>query len=134
MPTRPRLYDTLRRDHLARHRQMALVSGPREVGKTTTGRAVADVYLNWDNLDDRRKLLAGPTSVATAIGLEQLRAKPPVAVFDERHKYPKWKGRLKGLFDTNPNGRPGTSSRQWRQPSPRRAPIPPWGEGHPRCG
>ncbi len=100
MPTRPRFYDTLLRDHLARHRQVALVSGPRQVGKTTTCRSVADVYLNWDNLDDRRKLLAGPTTVAAAIGLEQLRAKPPVAVFDELHKYSKWKGLLKGLFDT----------------------------------
>jgi predicted AAA+ superfamily ATPase len=79
---------------------MALVSGPRQVGKTTTCRTVANAYLNWDNLDDRRLLLAGPTAVATAVGLDQLRAKPPVAVLDELHKYPKWKGLLKGLFDS----------------------------------
>ena len=77
-----------------------LMSGPRQVGKTTTCRTVADYYLNWDNVDDRRKFLAGPAEVAAAIGLEQLRAKPPVAVFDELHKYSKWKGLLKGLFDT----------------------------------
>ena len=100
MPNRPRFYDILLQDHLARHRQMALVSGPRQVGKTTTCRTVADSYLNWDNLDDRRKFLAGPAAIATAIGLEQLRARPPVAVFDELHKYSKWKGLLKGLFDT----------------------------------
>lgn len=100
MPNRSRFYDTLLQDHLARHRQMALVSGPRQVGKTTACRTVADSYLNWDNLDDRRKFLAGPAAIATAIGLEQLRAKPPVAVLDELHKYSKWKGLLKGLFDT----------------------------------
>ncbi len=100
MPNRPRFYDILLQDHLARHRQMALVSGPRQVGKTTACRSVADFYLNWDNFDDRRKFLAGPAAIATAIGLEQLRAKPPVAVFDELHKYSKWKGLLKGLFDT----------------------------------
>lgn len=100
MSTRPRFYETLLRDHLARHRQMALVSGPRQVGKTTACRAVADYYLNWDNLDDRRKFLAGPSAIAAATGLEQLQANPPVAVFDELHKYSKWKGLLKGLFDT----------------------------------
>ena len=100
MPNRSRFYDTLLQDHLARHRQMALVSGPRQVGKTTACRTVADSYLNWDNLDDRRKFLAGPAAIAIAVGLEQLRAKPPVAVLDELHKYSKWKGLLKGLFDT----------------------------------
>jgi len=100
MPNRPRFYDTLLRDHLAQHRQMAFVSGPRQVGKTTVCREVADYYLNWDNFGDRRQLLAGPAVIAAAIGLERLRAKPPVAVFDELHKYSKWKGLLKGLFDT----------------------------------
>ncbi len=100
MPNRPRFYGTLLRDHLAQHRQMAFVSGPRQVGKTTVCREVADYYLNWDNLGDRRQLLAGPAVIAAAIGLERLRAKPPVAVFDEIHKYSKWKGLLKGLFDT----------------------------------
>lgn len=79
---------------------MAFVSGPRQVGKTTACREVSDYYLNWDNLDDRRQLLAGPASIATAIGIERLRAKLPVAVLDELHKYSKWKGLLKGLFDT----------------------------------
>lgn len=100
MSNRPRFYDALLRDHLAAHRQMALVSGPRQVGKTTACRAVADAYLNWDNVDDRRLLLKGPAAIATAAGLDRLRARPPVAVLDELHKHSKWKGLLKGLFDT----------------------------------
>ena len=100
MSNRPRFYDALLRDHLARHRQMALVSGPRQVGKTTACRAVADAYLNWDNVDERRLLLKGPAAIATAVGLDRLRARPPVAVIDELHKHSKWKGLLKGLFDT----------------------------------
>lgn len=46
MPARPRLYETMLREHLAEHRQMALVSGPRQVGKTTVCRALSDHYLN----------------------------------------------------------------------------------------
>lgn len=102
MSNRPRFYDTLLADHLRQHRQMALVSGPRQVGKTTTCRTVAESYLNWDNLDDRRQLLKGPAAIATAVGLDRLRAKPAVVVLDELHKYSKWKGLLKGLFDTYP--------------------------------
>jgi predicted AAA+ superfamily ATPase len=100
MTVRPRFYDSLLRDHLIRHRQMAFVSGPRQVGKTTLCREVADTYLNWDNAEDRRQLLAGPVSVAAVVELDRLRAKPPIAVLDELHKYSKWKGLLKGLFDT----------------------------------
>jgi len=56
---RPRLYTAILKDHLEKHRQMALVSGPRQVGKTTTCRLLSDQYLNWDDTDDRRTLLRG---------------------------------------------------------------------------
>lgn len=97
---RPRLYTTILADHLQRHRQIALVSGPRQVGKTTACRSLSDVYLNWDNADDRRILLRGPAALAGALHLNRLRAKPPVAVLDELQKYRKWKTLLKGFFDT----------------------------------
>ena len=92
MQERPRFYKALLADHLERHRQMALVSGPRQVGKTTTCRSVSDQYLNWDNSDDRRLLLRGPAALAEALQLERLRAQPPVTTLDELHKYTKWKG------------------------------------------
>ena len=60
MKFKRRLYDSLLREHLAAHRQMALVSGPRQVGKTTTCRNHADRYANWDNIDDREQILGGP--------------------------------------------------------------------------
>ena len=97
---RRRLYTAILSDHLERHRQMALVSGPRQVGKTTTCRSVSDEYLNWDNGDDRRVLLRGPASLAEALHLDVLRTQPPVATLDELHKYSKWKGLLKGFFDS----------------------------------
>ena len=100
MNERPRLYTAILADHLERHRQMALVSGPRQVGKTTTCRSVSNEYLNWDNADDRRLLLRGPASIAQALKLDVLRAELPVATLDELHKYTKWKSLLKGFFDS----------------------------------
>ena len=100
MSSRPRFYATLLEDHFRRNRQMALVSGPRQVGKTTACRAVGRVYLNWDNQDDRRILLKGPGALAERLELDRLRAEPVRVVLDELHKYPKWKGFLKGFFDT----------------------------------
>jgi predicted AAA+ superfamily ATPase len=38
----PRLYADVLEGHLQRHRQMALISGPRQVGKTTVCRALGD--------------------------------------------------------------------------------------------
>lgn len=79
---------------------MAFVSGPRQVGKTTACRSLSSAYLDWDNLNDRRVLLAGPSAVAERLGLEQLAEKPMVVVLDEIHKYRGWKAFLKGFHDT----------------------------------
>jgi len=100
MQERPRFYTTVLKDHLQRHRQMAWVSGPRQVGKTTSCRSISDTYLNWDNGDDRRQLLRGPAALAEALHLDRLGPRPPIAVLDELHKYTKWKALLKGFFDT----------------------------------
>ena len=100
---RPRIYDAMLADHFARHRQMALVSGPRQVGKTTlcTGLVRPGRLLNWDDVDDRRTILAGPASIARAAGLEQLSPKARTVGFDELHKFPRWKSFLKGFYDTH---------------------------------
>ena len=99
MNIRPRLYDHILREHLSQHRQMAFVSGPRQVGKTTTCRAIGTNYLDWDSADDRRLILRGPNAVAEHVRLEQLHERTPVVVFDELHKNRKWKNFLKGFFD-----------------------------------
>ena len=96
----PRFYDHLLAAHFVENRQMAFLSGPRQVGKTTTGRACADAYVNWDNMDDRERVLAGPQRVADFLGLERLAAHKPLVLFDELHKFPRWKEFLKGFFDT----------------------------------
>lgn len=97
---RLRIYAAILRDHFARHRQMAFVAGPRQVGKTWVCRSIAKAYFNWDNTDNRRLLLRGPAALAETLGLDRLRARAPIVVFDEIHKSDRWKTLLKGFFDT----------------------------------
>ena len=64
-PALPRLYDAIAARHLAEYRQMVFLSGPRQVGKTTTARRMADYYLNWDNPAHRKLIMEGPDVSAT---------------------------------------------------------------------
>lgn len=97
----PRLYAEICREHVQQHRQMLLVSGPRQVGKTTLCREMtpAHVYLTWDDPDHRRVLVRGPAAIAAHAELERATPEPRVLVLDELHKFAKWKTLLKGLFD-----------------------------------
>ena len=94
-----RIYDAFLAEHFSHNRQMAFVSGPRQVGKTTTCREHADFYVNWDSADDRERLLAGSAALVETLGLNRLSAGIPGVLFDELHKYPRWKQFLKGFFD-----------------------------------
>lgn len=83
---------------------MAFLMGPRQVGKTTLSLATASewgkhFYFNWDNASERLLFIAGPDALAKQSGLEELTEKTPVLIFDEIHKYGKWKNFLKGFFD-----------------------------------
>jgi len=100
MKPKARLYDTLLAEHLVKQRQMVFLSGPRQVGKTTTCRVHGNTYINWDNIDDREFILAGPTKLIDHYKLDRLSKTLPVVIFDELHKYPRWKQFLKGFFDT----------------------------------
>src|SRR3990172_7374038 len=88
---------------LSRERKMILISGPRQVGKTTFARhllGAAGRYFNWDVDAHRRAILKDPG------GFWQPPAGdgPPPArlVLDEIHKFPRWKRFLKGLHDGAP--------------------------------
>ena len=101
MADRRRVYDSILETHLKDLRQMAFVSGPRQVGKTTVCRHGADAYLNWDDTEDRRLIQKGPDAVAKAVGADKARSGRPKVVFDEIHKDRRWKGFLKGFFDVH---------------------------------
>lgn len=75
---------------------MVLLVGPRQAGKTTLAKQVAQsyqqpVYLNYDQMRDREII--------------QQQAWLPSAdllILDELHKMPAWKNFLKGVYDTRP--------------------------------
>jgi len=75
-------------------RKMVFIGGPRQVGKTTLARYILEKhfksgrYFNWDFDEDR-----------TAILKKRWREDDKLLVFDEIHKFPKWKQWIKGIYD-----------------------------------
>lgn len=72
---------------------MVFLGGPRQVGKTTLAKNLFDGhsgrYFNWDLDEDRRNILE-----------KKWHDSDKLLVFDEIHKFPRWKNWVKGLYDT----------------------------------
>ena len=96
-----RAYELLIGDHFAKNRQMAFLSGPRQVGKTTLANALLPKakYYNYDRPKDALLFGAGPDSMAEDAGLSAPAFVKNGIVFDELHKFSGWKRFLKGFFD-----------------------------------
>lgn len=76
--------------------KMVFIGGPRQAGKTTLALDLLEAknkrhsgYLNWDDPRVRPKLLGG-----------ELPAGQKLVVFDEIHKFPRWRNLVKGLYDS----------------------------------
>lgn len=76
--------------------KMVFIGGPRQIGKTTLALKLIGAhdtdhpgYFNWDDPLARKK-----------IGLLQIPTTEPLIIFDELHKYGKWRNWIKGLYDT----------------------------------
>jgi uncharacterized protein len=82
--------------------KMAFVGGPRQVGKTTLALALLGpkatekhpAYLSWDD----------PRAAAR---LRQVELPPnqPLLIFDEIHKYARWRNLVKGIYDVEKSER-----------------------------
>ena len=99
-----RIYSELLEEHFSMDRQMLFLAGPRQVGKTTISEAAAELtdewfYFNWDIQEHRAIIIQGPQTVGNQIFIERAREMAPIVVFDEIHKYSRWKTFLKGFFD-----------------------------------
>ena len=92
-----RIYQSIVREHFSNNRQMAFISGPRQVGKTTLSKSIypAFRYLDWDDTQDRMSIIQGQQHVVDRIG----RRANQIIIFDELHKYADWKNFIKGFFD-----------------------------------
>ncbi|OYZ20118.1 MAG: AAA family ATPase [Bdellovibrio sp. 28-41-41] len=74
---------------------MVFLGGPRQVGKTTFSQSLIahysdghPAYLNWDDIEDRRKIQKGNFPKDARL-----------IVLDEIHKFSKWRGLVKGFYD-----------------------------------
>lgn len=74
--------------------KMVFISGPRQVGKTTLAKGIlsnhfsSGRYLDWDLDEDRQDILK-----------KRWDRDDKLLIFDELHKFPKWKSWIKGIFD-----------------------------------
>jgi hypothetical protein len=83
-------------------RKMVFIGGPRQVGKTTLALsflgAKADerhpAYLSWDH-----------PGVPSRLRRAELPAREPLLLFDEIHKYARWRNLIKGIYDTEKSQR-----------------------------
>ena len=70
--------------------------GARQIGKTTLAKELItphfkeSAYFNWDARSDRRKIINS-----------ELPGSVELLIFDEIHKYRKWKMLIKGAYDTH---------------------------------
>ncbi len=78
--------------------KMVFIGGPRQVGKSTIARDLIakqfhqSGYYNWDSKSDRRKIMQSNWP-----------GNADLIIFDEIHKYKKWKSFVKGEYDTLKN-------------------------------
>lgn len=76
-------------------KKMVFIGGPRQVGKTTLSKNFCGAYgknctyFNWDAEEDRRAILSKQWLPDTSL-----------IIFDELHKYLRWKQWIKGVYDT----------------------------------
>ena len=94
-----RIYEAVLDEHLRDNRQMAFLTGPRQCGKTTLAKKIADRYFTWDDLATRQLVAGDAAGLANAAGLGIASDHRTIITLDEIHKFVRWKSFLKGFFD-----------------------------------
>lgn len=89
-------------EKLSSYKNMILLSGPRQSGKTTLAKIISkgfnnQVYYNWDAIPSKRKLIEDPYFFEKTDRMDE---SIPLVILDEIHKYSDWKNYLKGVYDS----------------------------------
>lgn len=74
-------------------KKMVFLAGPRQVGKTTLSQSLQhqfsiSKYFNWDNDEGKNGILKKKWDHTDEL-----------LIFDELHKFPRWKNWIKGIYD-----------------------------------
>ncbi len=80
---------------------MVFLAGPRQAGKTTLAKMIAEsftnsLYWNWDIADHRKQLFEDASFFTRLVRKDNAK---PFVILDEIHKYKDWKNYLKGIYD-----------------------------------
>ena len=100
-----RIYEEIVKNHFLDDDQMAFLSGPRQVGKTTIIKAAIkdysnNRYVNFEKLKDRYIATSDYDEIIKDLPIEEDKQNRPAIALDEIHKYGKnWKRYLKAFID-----------------------------------
>lgn len=88
-------------EELSRQKAMVFLAGPRQAGKTTLAKRIArsfpnQVYFNYDLVTNKKLLVERPTFFED---INRQDTSKPLVIYDEIHKYRRWKNYLKGIYD-----------------------------------
>jgi len=88
-------------DDLSAYKSMILLAGPRQAGKTTLARMIAEkfsnsLYFNYDILENKKQLVENPRFYESVNRKDNTR---PLIMLDEIHKFYNWKNYLKDIYD-----------------------------------
>lgn len=86
---------------LSSYKNLVLLSGPRQSGKTTLAKIIAGnytnhIYYNWDDIPSKRELIQDPYFFEK---MDRIDKSKPLVILDELHKYSHWKNYIKGVYD-----------------------------------
>jgi len=88
-------------DHLIKYKSMIFLAGPRQSGKTTLAKLIAEkysnsLYFNYDIVENKKKLIENPYFYES---INRKDGTKPLIILDEIHKFHNWKNYLKGVYD-----------------------------------
>lgn len=96
MARRARFYDQILGERVSRA-GIVVISGPRQVGKSSLCSALSPQRLDWNNLAERLAILKGPEAVIQHLGLQRPANRQRPLLIDNLDGHRDWQGFLRKL-------------------------------------